>query len=45
MTTPPPEPFDGAGPTEDDEEDVLDLLYGYPDEDGVYRGESADGIS
>lgn len=27
------------GPTEDDEEQVLQELYGAPDADGVYRGE------
>lgn len=28
------------GPTEDDEEAVLAALYGAPDEDGIYRGET-----
>jgi hypothetical protein len=27
-----------AGPTEDDEEAVLEALYGPPDGDGIYRG-------
>jgi len=27
-----------AGPTEDDEEEVLRGLYGGPDDEGVYRG-------
>lgn len=35
----PPEPANGAGPTEADEEDVLRELYGEPDPDGIYRGE------
>lgn len=27
-----------AGPTEADEEAVLERLYGPPDDDGIYRG-------
>lgn len=38
MTEPTqPEPHAGAGPTEDDEEDVLRSLYGDPDAGGFYR--------
>lgn len=37
-----PEPRNGAGPTESDEEEVLRSLYGEPDEHGIYRGAPAD---
>lgn len=33
-----PIPDPKAGPTEKDEEAVLEGLYGPPDDDGVYRG-------
>lgn len=36
-----PIPDPKAGPTERDEEDVLQSLYGEPDDDGVYRGEGS----
>ncbi len=38
----PPVPRADAGPTEADEETVLEGLYGPPDSDGVYRGETQD---
>lgn len=34
----PPDPREGAGPTETDEETVLAGLYGPPDGYGIYRG-------
>ena len=37
-----PEPRNGAGPTEADEEEVLQRLYGPADSDGIYRGQGAD---
>lgn len=37
-----PEPADGAAPSEPDEVQVLDDLYGPPDPDGVYRGWTVD---
>ncbi|WP_179155277.1 hypothetical protein [Microbispora sp. GKU 823] len=37
-----PEPRNGAGPTESDEEEVLRALYGEPDDDGIYRGPGPD---
>jgi hypothetical protein len=38
MTNPmPPEPAHGAGPTEDDEEEVLRALGYVMDEHGIYR--------
>ncbi|WP_204061692.1 hypothetical protein [Microbispora corallina] len=39
----PPEPRNGAGPTEPDEEAVLESLYGPPDADGIYRGDGPGG--
>ena len=42
-----PEPANGGAPTEDDEGQVLEGLYGPPDTEGIYRanpvGEDAEG--
>lgn len=41
----PEEPRGGAGPTESDEEAILEALYGPADPDGIYRGDGPGGGS